>query len=174
MTLSSLFIDSDTYWFMLASLTVLSLGAASWRFSAEDVVVEDFSTLILIVSGLSAAGFVYYVDHNMIVYDDPVTINIQMKEQLANINGAVLTARKKNRTISVSSHWLDTLDGKLPDLVGKLNDEAEKRDLTFCVKSFKEDLSKVTSIVGSADNEKEIQLDNKVISCLRKKGYNLN
>ena len=109
----------------------------------------------------------------MIVYDDPVTINIQMEDQPANINGAVLTARKMSRTISVSSNWLDTLESKLPKLVGKLNEEAEKRDLTFCVRSFKEDLSKVTSIVG-ADNEKEIQLDNKVISCLRKKGYNLN
>ena len=73
----------------------------------------------------------------------------------------------------IKTKWLDTLDSRLPKLVGKLNDEAEKRDLTFCVKSFKEDLSKVTSIVG-ADNEKEIQMDNKVISCLRQKGYNLN
>ena len=173
MTLSSLFIDSGTYWFMLASLAVLSLGAASWRLGAENVLVQFISTIILIVSGLSAVGFVYYVDHNMIVYDDPVTINIQMEDQPGNINGAVLTARKMSRTISVSSNWLDTLESKLPKLVGKLNEEAEKRDLTFCVRSFKEDLSKVTSIVG-ADNEKEIQLDNKVISCLRKKGYNLN
>lgn len=173
MTLSSLFIDSGTYWFMLASLAVLSLGAASWRLGAENVLVQFISTIILIVSGLSAVGFVYYVDHNMIVYDDPVTINIQMEDQPANINGAVLTARKMSRTISVSSNWLDTLESKLPKLVGKLNEEAEKRDLTFCVRSFKEDLSKVTSLVG-ADNEKEIQLDNKVISCLRKKGYNLN
>lgn len=173
MTLSSLFIDSGTYWFMLASLAVLSLGAASWRLGAENVLVQFISTIILIVSGLSAVGFVYYVDHNMIVYDDPVTINIQMEDQPGNINGAVLTARKMSRTISVSSNWLDTLESKLPKLVEKLNEEAEKRDLTFCVRSFKEDLSKVTSIVG-ADNEKEIQLDNKVISCLRKKGYNLN
>lgn len=173
MTLSSLFIDSDTYWFMLASLTVLSLGAASWRFSAEDVIVEDFSTLILIVSGLALVGFVYYVDNNMIIYDNQVTINIQREEQPANINGTVLTGQKKSNTISVSSNWLDTLERELPDLVGKLNDETEKRDLTLCVKSFKEDLSKVTSITG-ADNEKEIQMDNKVISCLRQKGYNLN
>ncbi len=168
MTLSSLFIDSGTYCFMLASLAVLSLGAASWRLDAENVLVQVISTLILIVSGLSAAVFVYYVDHNMIVYDDQVTINFQMEEQPDNLNGAVLTMQKK-----IKSKWLDTLDSRLPKLVGKLNDEAEKRDLTFCVKSFKEDLSKVTSIVG-ADNEKEIQLDNKVISCLRKKGYNLN
>ena len=173
MTISSLFIDSNTYWFMLASLAVLSLGAASWRLSAENVFVQVISTLILIVSGLSAAVFVYYVDHNMIVYDDQVTINFQMEEQPDNLNGAVLTMQKKIKTKSLSSNWLDTLDSRLPKLVGKLNDEAEKRDLTFCVKSFKEDLSKVTSIVG-ADNEKEIQLDNKVISCLRKKGYNLN
>lgn len=173
MTLSSLFIDSDTYWFMLASLTVLSLGAASWRFSAEDVIVKDFSTLILIVSGLALVGFVYYVDNNMIIYDNQVTINIQREEQPANINGTVLTGQKKSNTISVSSNWLDTLERELPDLVGKLNDETEKRDLTLCVKSFKEDLSKVTSITG-ADNEKEIQMDNKVISCLRQKGYNLN
>lgn len=173
MTLSSLFIDSDTYWFMLASLTVLSLGAASWRFSAEDVIVEDFSTLILIVSGLALVGFVYYVDNNMIIYDNQVTINIQREEQPANINGTVLTGQKKSNTISVSSNWLDTLERELPDLVGKLNDETEKRDLTLCVKSFKEDLSKVTSITG-ADNEKKIQMDNKVISCLRQKGYNLN
>lgn len=173
MTLSSLFIDSDTYWFMLVSLTVLSLGAASWRFSAEDVIVEDFSTLILIVSGLALVGFVYYVDNNMIIYDNQVTINIQREEQPANINGTVLTGQKKSNTISVSSNWLDTLERELPDLVGKLNDETEKRDLTLCVKSFKEDLSKVTSITG-ADNEKEIQMDNKVISCLRQKGYNLN
>ena len=61
MTLSSLFIDSDTYWFMLASLAVLSLGAASWRLGAENVLVQFISTIILIVSGLSAVGFVYYV-----------------------------------------------------------------------------------------------------------------
>lgn len=173
MTLSSLFIDSDTYWFMLAGLIVLSLGAIYSRFSAKDVVVEGFSTLISIVSGLALIGFILYVDNNMIIYNDPETINIQMEEQPANINGAVLTTKKKSKTISVSSNWLDTLDSRLPKLVGKLNDEAEKRDLTFCVKSFKEDLSKVTSIVG-ADNEKEIKLENKVISCLRKKGYNLN
>jgi hypothetical protein len=158
---------------MLASLAVLSLGAASWRLGAENVFVQVISTLILIVSGLSSAVFVYYVDHNMIVYNDPETINIQMEEQPANINGAVLTTKKKSKTISVSSNWLYTLDSRLPKLVGKLNDEAEKRDLIFCVKSFKEDLSKVTSLVG-ADNEKEIKLENKVISCLRKKGYNLN
>ena len=173
MTLSSLFIDSDTYWFMLASLTVLSLGAASWRFSAEDVIVEDFSTLILIVSGLALVGFVYYVDNNMIIYDNQVTINIQREEQPANINGTVLTGQKKSNTISVSSNWLDTLERELHDLVGKLNDETEKRDLTLCVKSFKVDLSKVTSITG-ADNEKEIQMDNKVISCLRQMVYYFN
>lgn len=98
-----------------------------------------------------------------------------MEEQPSNINGAVLTSQKKSKTIRVSSNWLwlDALDSRLPKLVGKLNDEAEKRDLTFCVKSFKENLSKVISTVG-ADNVKEIQMDNKVISCLRKKGYNLN
>lgn len=173
MTLSSLFIDSDTYFHILVIMFLLVLAAASLRFSAENVVVEEFSTLLLIVSGLSSVGFVYYVHNDMIIYNDPETINIQMEEQPANINGAVLTMKEKSKTISVSSNWLDTLDSRLPKLVGKLNDEAEKRDLTFCIKSFKEDLSKVTSIVG-ADNEKEIQLDNKVISCLRKKGYNLN
>lgn len=173
MTLSSLFIDSDTYWFMLAGLVVLSLGATYSRFSAKDVVVEGFSTLILIVSGLALIGFILYVDNNMIFYNNQVTINIQREEQPANINGTVLTGRKKSNTISVSSNWLDTLERELPDLVGKLNDEAEKRDLIFCVKSFKDDLSKVASVVG-ADNEKEIKLENKVISCLRKKGYNLN
>lgn len=173
MTLSSLFIDSDTYWFMLAGLVVLSLGATYSRLSAKDVVTQDFSTLISIVSGLALVGFIYFFNNNIIIYDDQVTINIQMEEQPANINGAVLTGQKKSNTISVSSNWLDTLDSRLPKLVEKLNDEAEKRDLTFCVKSFKEDLSKVTSIVG-ADNEKEIQLENKVISCLRKKGYNLD
>lgn len=173
MTLSSLFIDSDTYFHILVSMFLLILAAASLRFSAENVVVEEFSTLLLIVSGLSLVGFFYYVHNDMIIYNDPETINIQMEEQPANINGAVLTTKKKSKTISVSSNWLDTLDSRLPKLVEKLNDEAEKRDLTFCVKSFKEDLSKVTSIVG-ADNEKEIQLENKVISCLRKKGYNLN
>ena len=84
MTLSSLFIDSDTYCFMLASLAVLSLGAASWRLDAENVLVQVISTLILIVSGLSSAVFVYYVDHNMIVYDDQVTINFQMEAQPDN------------------------------------------------------------------------------------------
>ena len=105
----------------------------------------------------------------MIVYDVQETIDI-VREQPANINGAVLTERKKTGNISASSQWLNAVDEKLPELVGKLDNETEKRDLTFCVKQSKQDLSNVTSIVG-ADDDKQILLDNPLITCLKDKGY---
>ena len=170
MTLSSLFIDSDTYWQMLGSLGLLILVATLWSLTAESVLVRGISQLITIVSGLLLIGFIYYVEDKMIVYDVQETINIIKEEQPANINGTVLTTGEKSSNIRASSQWLNAVDEKLPELVGRLDNETEKRDLTFCVKKSKQDLSNVTSIVG-AEDDKQVLLDNPLITCLKDKGY---
>ena len=169
MTLSSLFIDSDTYWKISSSLVMLMIATITWAFRAKSVLVRGIFTLITIVAGLFLIGIIYHVKTKMIVYDVQETIDI-VREQPANINGAVLTERKKTGNISASSQWLNAVDEKLPELVGRLNNETEKRDLTFCVKKSKEDLSNVTSIVG-AEDDKQILLDNPLITCLKDKGY---
>ena len=170
MTLSSLFIDSDTYWKISSSLVMLMIATITWAFRAKSVLVRGIFTLITIVAGLFLIGIIYHVKTNMIVYDVQDTIDILKEEQPANINGAALTERKKTVNISASSQWLNTVDEKLPELVGRLDNEAEKRDLTFCVKKSKEDLSNVTSIVGAEDDNR-ILLDNPLITCLKDKGY---
>ena len=173
MTLSSLFIDSDTYWKISSSLVMLMIATITWAFRAKSVLVRGIFTLITIVAGLFLIGIIYHVKTKMIVYDVQETIDI-VREQPANINGAVLTERKKTGNISASSQWLNAVDEKLPELVGKLDNETEKRDLTFCVKQSKQDLSNVTSIVGAgagADDDNRILLDNLLITCLKDKGY---
>lgn len=170
MTLTSLFINLDTYWQMLGSLGLLILVATLWSFTAESVLVRGISQLITIVSGLLLIGFIYYVEDKMIVYDVQETINIIKEEQPANINGTVLNERKKTDIIRASSSWLNAVDEKLPKFVGRLDNETEKRDLTFCVKKSKQDLSNVTSIVGT-DDDKQVLLDNPLITCLKDKGY---
>lgn len=169
MTLSSLFIDSTTYWLMFVGLGLISLTAASWIHTKENIVVEGICVLVTIVSGILLIGFIYYTESKMIIYDEQVTIDI-IREQSAKINGTVLTTGKKSGDISASSRWLNAVDEKLPELVGRLNNETEKRDLTFCVKKSKEDLSNVKSIVG-AEDDKQILLDNPLITCLKDKGY---
>lgn len=172
MTLSLLFIDSSTYWQMIGSLALLALVTTSCSFSAESMLIRGLATLISLVSVLFLLGFIYYTEYNMILYESQDTIDIIRWEQPANINGAVLTARKKSDAISASSRWLEAVERQLPDLVANLKDESEKRDLKFCVEKSKQDLSNVTSIVG-ADGDKQIQLDNLLITCLRDKGYKL-
>lgn len=169
MTLSSLFIDSTTYWLMFVGLGLISLTAASWIHTKENIVVEGICVLVTIVSGILLIGFIYYTESKMIIYDEQVTIDI-IREQSAKINGTVLTTGKKSGDISASSRWLNAVDEKLPELVGRLNNETEKRDLTFCVKKSKEDLSNITSIVG-AEDDKQVLLDNPLITCLKDKGY---
>jgi hypothetical protein len=168
MTLSTLFIDSTTYWLMLVGLALISLSCASWIHTLENIVVEGICTLITIVSGVLLIGFIYYAESKMIIYDDQVTIDI--REQSAKINGTVLTTGKNSSDISASSQWLNAVDEKLPKLVGRLDNETEKRDLTFCVKKSKQDLFNVTSIVGTED-DKQVLLDNPLITCLKDKGY---
>lgn len=169
MNLSTLFIDSTTYWLMCGGLALISLTAASWIHTIENIVVKGICVLVSIVSGILLIGFIYYTESKMIIYDEQVTIDI-IREQSAKINGTVLTTGKKSGDISASSRWLNAVDEKLPELVGRLNNETEKRDLTFCVKKSKEDLSNVTSIVG-AEDDKQVLLDNPLITCLKDKGY---
>lgn len=166
---SSLFIDSTTYWLMCGGLALISLTAASWIHTIENIVVKGICVLVTIVSGILLIGFIYYTESKMIIYDKQVTIDI-IREQSAKINGTVLTTGKKSGDISASSRWLNAVDEKLPELVGRLNNETEKRDLTFCVKKSKEDLSNITSIVG-AEDDKQVLLDNPLITCLKDKGY---
>lgn len=168
MTLSTLFIDSTTYWLMFVGLGLISLTAASWIHTIENIVVEGICVLVTIVSGILLIGFIYYTESKMIIYDEQVAIDI--REQSAKIHGTVLTTGNNSSDISASSQWLNAVDEKLPELVGKLDNETEKRDLTFCVKQSKQDLSNVTSIVG-ADDDKQILLDNPLITCLKDKGY---
>lgn len=169
MTLSTLFIYSTTYWVMCGGLALILLTSTSWILTAENIVVKGICALITIVSGVLLIGFIHYAESKMIIYDDQVAIDI-VREQSAKINGSVLTTGEKSSNISASSQWLNAVDEKLPELVGKLDNETEKRDLTFCVKQSKQDLSNVTSIVG-ADDDKQILLDNPLITCLKDKGY---
>lgn len=168
MTLSTLFIDSTTYWLMCGGLALILLTSTSWIPTVENIVVKGICALVTIVSGLLLIGFIYYAESKMIMYDDQVAIDI--REQPAKINGTVLTTGKKSSNISASSQWLNAVDEKLPELVGKLDNETEKRDLTFCVKQSKQDLSNVTSIVGAEDDNR-VLLDNPLITCLKDKGY---
>lgn len=171
MTLSTLFIDSTTYWLMFGGLTLIILAAGSWIHTIENIVVKGICILVTIASGLLLIGFIYYAESKMIMYDDQVAIDIvDVREQSAKINGTVLTTGKKSGDISVASQWLNAVDEKLPELVGRLNNETEKRDLTFCVKKSKELLSNVTSIVGAEDDNR-VLLDNPLITCLKDKGY---
>ena len=169
MTLSTLFIDSTTYWVMCGGLALILFTSTSWILTVENIVVKGICTLITIVSGLFLIGFIYYVESKMIIYDDQITIDI-IREQSAKINGTVLTTGEKSSDISVSSQWLNAVDEKLPELVGRLDNETVRRDLTLCVKKSKEDLSNVTSIVG-AEDDKQVLLDNPLITCLKDKGY---
>lgn len=168
MTLSTLFIDSTTYWLMFGGLALIILAAGSWIHTIENIVVKGICILVTIASGLLLIGFIYYAESKMIMYDDQVAIDI--REQSAKINGTVLTTGNNSSDISASSQWLNAVDEKLPKLVGRLDNETEKRDLTFCVKKSKQDLSNVTSIVG-AEDDKQILLDNPLITCLKDKGY---
>lgn len=170
MTLSTLFIDSTTYWLMCGGLALILLTSTSWIPTVENIVVKGICALITIVSGLLLIGFIYYAASKMIMYDDQVAIDI--REQPAKINGTVLTTGNNSSDISASSQWLNAVDEKLPELVGRLDNETEKRDLTFCVKQSKQDLSNVTSIVGAEDDNR-ILLDNPLITCLKDKGYKL-
>ena len=168
MTLSTLFIYSTTYWVMCGGLALILLTSTSWILTVENIVVKGICALITIVSGVLLISFIYYAESKMIIYDDQVTIDI-VREQSTKINGTVLTTGEKS-SISASSQWLNAVDEKLPELVGKLDNETEKRDLTFCVKQSKQDLSNVTSIVGAEDDNR-ILLDNPLITCLKDKGY---
>ena len=169
MTLSTLFIDSTTYWLMSGGLALILLTSTSWILTVENIVVKGICALITIVSGVLLIGFIYYVESKMIIYDDQVTIDI-VREQSAKINGTVLTTGEKSSDISASSQWLNAVDEKLPELDGRLDNETEKRDLTFCVKKSKQNLSNVTSIVGAEDDNR-VLLDNPLITCLKDKGY---
>lgn len=107
MTLSTLFIDSTTYWLMFGGLTLIILAAGSWIHTIENIVVKGICILVTIASGLLLIGFIYYAESKMIMYDDQVAIDI--REQSAKINGTVLTTGNNSSDISASSQWLNAV-----------------------------------------------------------------
>lgn len=169
MTLSFLFIYSDTYWKTLVFLSLIVLGSALWIINVKNILIQSFFALTLIASGVLLLRFIYIFEYTGIIYDSQDTLDI---EPSAYINGEVLVVQKKGDAIRASSPWLETVEKKLPDLVSRLNDETERRDLTFCVKKYKEDLANVSNIMG-ADNDNQVRMDNLLISCLKNKGYKL-
>lgn len=169
MTLSFLFIYSDTYLKVLVLLSLIVLCSALWIINVKNILIQSVFALTLIASGVLLLRFIYIFEYTGIIYDSQDTIDI---EQSAYINGEVLVVQKKGDAIRASSPWLKTVEKKLPDLVSRLNDETERRDLTFCVKKYKEDLSNVSNIVGE-DYGNQVRIDNLLITCLKNKGYKL-
>lgn len=169
MALSSLFIYSDTYWKVLGFLSMIALCSTLWISSVKNMLIKSFFFLTLIASSVLLLRFIYNFEYTGIIYDSQDTIDI---EQSAYINSEVLVVQKKGDAIRASSPWLKTVEKKLPDLVSRLNEETERRDLTFCVKKYKEDLSNVSNIVGE-DYGNQVHIDNLLITCLKNKGYNL-
>ena len=131
MTLSSLFIYSDTYWEILDLLSLIVLGSSLWISNVKNILIQSLTS---IASGVLLLSFIYNFGYAGIIYDFQDTLDI---EQSAYINGEVLVVQKKGDAVRASSPWLKTVEKKLPDLVSRLNDETERRDLTFCVKNIK-------------------------------------
>jgi hypothetical protein len=100
MTLSSLFIYSDTYWEILGLLSLIVLGSSLWISNVKNILIQSLTS---IASGVLLLSFIYNFGYAGIIYDSQDTLDI---EQSAYINGEVLVVQKKGDAIRASSPWL--------------------------------------------------------------------
>lgn len=127
MTLSSLFIYSDTYWEILDLLSLIVLGSSLWISNVKNILIQSLTS---IASGVLLLSFIYNFGYAGIIYDSQDTLDI---EQSAYINGEVLVVQKKGDAIRASSPWLKNVS----NIMGANNDNQVHMDnlLISCLKN---------------------------------------
>lgn len=127
MTLSSLFIYSDTYWEILGLLSLIVLGSSLWISNVKNILIQSLTS---IASGVLLLSFIYNFGYAGIIYDSQDTLDI---EQSAYINGEVLVVQKKGDAIRASSPWLKNVS----NIMGANNDNQVHMDnlLISCLKN---------------------------------------